>query len=197
MVPRRRTEFAAGRAAVRMASMADGSEAFAVPIGVDRAPAWPTGTIGSIAHSPDACLAAISRSGRYAAIGIDIEHDTPLPSDIAAEVVHEGDGLGFESGAAPLEKRHEMVVFSAKEAAYKCQFPLTGSVLGFDAVSVRLVPQSHSFVARFEKSVGRFRAGDTLDGGYALIGDHLLTVASIPSERWASMMSCEVGFVHG
>jgi 4'-phosphopantetheinyl transferase EntD len=197
MVPRRRNEFASGRAAVRMASMADGSEPFAVPMGVDRAPVWPTGVIGSIAHSPNACLAAISRSKRYAAIGIDIEPDTPLQTDIAAEVLHDGDGLGLESGTAPLEKRHEVVVFSAKEAAYKCQFPLTGSVLGFDALSIRLMPRSQSFMARFERNVGRFRAGDTLDGGYALIGDHVLTVASIPSERWARLVSCEGRVAHG
>jgi 4'-phosphopantetheinyl transferase EntD len=197
MVPQRRNEFAAGRAAVRMATMADGSEPFAVPMGVDRAPVWPTGIIGSIAHSSDICLAAISRSKRYAAIGIDIEPDVPLPPDIAAEVVHEGDGLELESGAAPLAQHYHVEVFSAKEAAYKCQFPLTGSVLGFDALSIRLMPQSHSFVARFEESVGSFRAGDTLDGSYALIGDHVLTVASIPTERLEKLISRELQVAHG
>ena len=197
MVPQRRNEFAAGRAAVRMAAMADGSEPFAVPMGVDRAPVWPTGIIGSIAHSSDICLAAISRSKRYAAIGIDIEPDVPLPPDIAAEIVHDGDGLELESGAAPLAKHDDVKVFSAKEAAYKCQFPLTGSVLGFDALSIRLMPQSQSFVARFEESVGSFRAGDTLDGRYALVGGHVLTVASIPTERWETLISCKVLAAHG
>lgn len=197
MVPQRRNEFAAGRAAVRMAAMADGSEQFAVPMGVDRAPVWPTGIIGSIAHSQDICLAAISRSKRYAAIGIDIEPDVPLPPDIAAEIVHEGDGLELESGAAPLAKHCDVSVFSAKEAAYKCQFSLTGSVLGFDALSIRLMPQAHSFVARFEENVGSFRAGDTLDGGYALVGGHVLTVASITTERWEKLISCEVQVAHG
>jgi 4'-phosphopantetheinyl transferase EntD len=197
MVAQRRNEFAAGRAAVRMATMADGSEPFAVPMGVDRAPVWPTGIIGSIAHSSDICLAAISRSKRYAAIGIDIELDVPLPPDIAAEIVHAGDGLGLESGTARLAKDYDVVVFSAKEAAYKCQFPLTGALLGFEALSIRLMPQSHSFVARFEESVGCFRAGETLDGGYALIGGHVLTVASIPTERWEKLISCQGQVAHG
>ena len=197
MVPQRRKEFAAGRAAVRMATMADGSEPFAVLMGADRAPVWPTGIIGSIAHSSDICLAAISRSKRYAAIGIDIEPNVPLGPDIAAEVVHEGDGLGLEGGAAPLAEHDHVKVFSAKEAAYKCQFPLTGSVLGFDALSIRLMPQSHSFVARFEESVGSFRAGDTLDGGYALVGGHVLTVASITTERWEKLISSEAQVAHG
>lgn len=180
-----------------MATMADGSEPFAVPMGVDRAPVWPTGIIGSIAHSSNICLAAISRSKRYAAIGIDIEPNVLLGPDIAAEVVHEGDGLGLESGAAPLAEHDHVTVFSAKEAAYKCQFPLTGTVLGFDALSIRLMPHSRSFLARFEVSVGGFRAGDTLDGGYALIGDHVLTVASIPTERWEKWIACELQVAHG
>jgi 4'-phosphopantetheinyl transferase EntD len=197
MVPERRKEFAAGRAAVRMATMADGSAPFAVPMGADRAPVWPAGMIGSIAHSADICLAAISRSKRYAAIGIDIEPNVPLGPDIAAEVVHEGDGLELDSGTAPLAEHDHVTVFSAKEAAYKCQFPLTGTVLGFDALSIRLLPHAHRFVARFEVSVGGFRAGDTLDGGYALVGDHVLTVASIPAERWEKLISCKVEVAHG
>ena len=197
MVPKRRKEFAAGRAAVRMAAIADGSEPFAVPMGVDRAPVWPMGIIGSIAHSSDICLAAISRSQRYAAIGIDIEPDVPVPPEIAAEVVHEGDGVELESGTAPLTSLHHIAVFSAKEAAYKCQFPLTGSVLGFDALSIRLMPQSHSFVARFEESVGSFRAGDTLDGRYVLVGGHVLTVASIATDRWEELISSELQVAYG
>jgi 4'-phosphopantetheinyl transferase EntD len=179
-----------------MATMADGSEPFAVPMGIDRAPVWPKGIIGSIAHSSDACLAAISRSPRYAAIGIDIEPYAPLPPDIAAEVVHEGDGLKLDSGAAPLAQHFAVEVFSAKEAAYKCQFPLTGSMLEFNALSIRLMPQSHRFEARFEESVGSFRAGDTLDGCYALVSGHVLTVASIPSERWKKLITSEVQVAH-
>jgi len=196
MVSHRLKEFAAGRAAVRMATMADGSEPFAVPMGIDRAPVWPKGIIGSIAHSSDACLAAISRRKRYVAIGIDIEPYAPLPPDIAAEVVHEGDGLELDSGAAPLTQHFAAEVFSAKEAAYKCQFSLTGSMLGFDALSIRLMPKSQRFEARFEESVGSFRAGDTLGGGYALIGGHILTVASIPTEWWKKLISCEVQVAH-
>lgn len=197
MVPQRKNEFAAGRAAVRMATIADGSEPFAVPMGVDRAPVWPPGIVGSIAHSSDICLAAISRSKRYAAIGIDVEPNVALPPEIAAEVIHEGDGLELKTGAAPLTKQHYVEVFSAKEAAYKCQFPLTGSVFGFDALSIRLMPQSQRFVARFERGVGSFQAGDTLEGGYALIGDHVLTVASIPIERWEQLTLCKVQVAHG
>jgi len=196
MVPQRREEFAAGRTAVRMAAMEDGSEPFAVPIGIDRAPIWPKGIIGSITHSSDVCLAAISRSERFAAIGIDVEPYATLPPDIAAEVVHEGDGLELESGNAPLTQHDVVGVFSAKEAAYKCQFPLTGSMLGFDALSIRLMPQSHRFEARFEKSVGSFRTGDTLDGGYALVGNHVLTVASISTERWEKLISCDKQAAH-
>ncbi len=197
MVLQRRKEFAAGRAAVRMATMVDGADPFAVPMGADRAPVWPTGVIGSIAHSSEVCLAAISRSKRYAAIGIDIELDVPLPPDIAGEVVHQGDGLGLEKMRAPLAEHYYMKVFSAKEAAYKCQFSLTGSVLGFDALSIRFMPQSHSFMARFEKDVGRFRVGDMLDGSYVLIGGHVLTVVSMPTERWANLISREAQVAHG
>ncbi|WP_050527544.1 hypothetical protein [Pseudorhodobacter aquimaris] len=66
--PARAMEFAAGRAAARVA-MAGFGLASAIPMGVARAPVWPKGVSGSISHST-------------ILIGIDLEEATPLEYDL-------------------------------------------------------------------------------------------------------------------
>ena len=60
-IPRRQTEFSAGRAAARAAMTSLGFAAAAIPAAPDRAPVWPPGITGSISHSATACLAILGR----------------------------------------------------------------------------------------------------------------------------------------
>jgi len=156
-VPRRRAEFAAGRAALRRAMAESGLAPRAVPMGPDRAPRWPPGLAGSLSHTETAALAVLAPVARAAALGVDIEAATPLPEDLFESVlgIEERCMVGGDGLAA---KR----VFCAKEAVYKAQYPLTGQVLGFEAVDVRLGPGR--FEARFRTGVGRLVAGTRLLG---------------------------------
>ena len=164
-VPRRLREFAAGRAALR-AAMADlGLPAVAIPMHPDRSPALPAGLAASITHTATACLAA-AMTGRRA-LGIDLEPDEPLPPDILDTVL------------TPAERGtpDPRVIFAAKEALYKAQYPVSRTLFGFDAVAVTL--DTATFTATFLRAIPGFPAGTRLTGHWTRVGNHILTALVI------------------
>ena len=134
-IPKRQHEFAAGRRAARLAMAALDLSPQPIAQGVQRAPVWPAGLSGSIAHCDDFCIAAVSQTHR--SIGIDIEPATPLAADLIPIVCTrlERTWMDDQSNAdtAMTAKR----IFCAKEAVYKAQYPISGDVIGFDALSIR------------------------------------------------------------
>lgn len=174
--PARRREFLAGRALARQAMIGLGLPARPIPAGEDRAPVWPDGSTGSISHCADWCAAAAARTDDgYVSIGLDIEPALPLDADLIGEICTQADldGLALQPGwfRGVLAR----AIFSAKECAYKCQYPLSGTLLDFQAMSICLEPDSATFVARFEVDVAPFARGAEL-GGRMLIGNgHIVT----------------------
>lgn len=134
-IPARVAEFAGGRLAARAAMARLGLSPCAIPARPDRAPHWPEGVVGSISHAGPVCLAVVGRSVEWEMIGVDLEPDHPLPRDLVAEIATRDELARL----APLpETRAATRIFSAKEAAYKAQFPLTGALFGFDGMTANL-----------------------------------------------------------
>lgn len=124
-VPSRQMEFAGGRVAARRALGCD----VALPVTQDRTPLWPEGRTGSISHCEDICLAVAGDTAKIAAVGIDIEPNRPLPTDLADEI------LSDEDLDDPALATH---VFSAKEAVFKAHFMCARRMYGFQALSASL-----------------------------------------------------------
>lgn len=166
-VPARRAEFAAGRTAARMALAAFGLDGAAIPAGPDRAPRWPQGLQGSISHGAGVAVAAV-RDG--APLGVDVEWAEGVEPDLWPLVC-----APDELAALPREGRARAVarVFSAKEAVFKAQYPLTRAMIGFEALSVRLTERG--FTARFTETVGCFAAGHAMTGRHAQLGDVIVS----------------------
>lgn len=161
-IPRRQREYAAGRQAARRAMAAIGWPAAAVPSAPDRSPVWPSGLAGSIAHTRGACVAVVARSEDVAAIGIDLEDDRPLAADLWPTVCTPAERAFLH--AQPREQRGTLAtrLFSAKEAVYKCQFPLTRRMLDFQDVHVVLDPEG--IPSRFDASISAPEARRHLRG---------------------------------
>lgn len=159
-IPARQAEFAAGRRAARAAMAQLGAVPCAVPMGPDRAPRWPPGILGSISHGGGVCLSAVARIGRLAALGIDIEPDEDLPADLWDEVLSPDEAAWCHDGPAP--GRAARLIFSAKESAYKAQYPLSRQLFGFDGMAVSVT--ADRLTVRFTRAAGPFRAGDMLGG---------------------------------
>lgn len=162
-VHRRIEQFTAGRVCARRGLTRLGLHAeTAVPQGEDRAPIWPDGFVGSITHMEFWCAAAVARASEVRAIGIDLEPSTPLKEAVVNRICtpSEREWLAEASDPGLMAK----VVFSAKEAIYKCQYPLTREFLGFHAVALQL--HEGSFRAVFQQDAGEFREGDGISGRY-------------------------------
>lgn len=178
-VAKRRLEYTAGRALARQALAAAGFEGaggFVIAQDERRAPLWPQGFTGSIAHTRDRAVAAASSLDHFRALGLDVERDAPLSEGVARHVLTAEDEAMLERLPAGERGLAGKLVFSAKECAYKCQYTRTRTYLGFDAMWVELDLSARAFVARFRREVGEFAEGAALRGRYAH-GDGLVMTA--------------------
>jgi 4'-phosphopantetheinyl transferase EntD len=171
-VAKRRHEFALGRSCARRALTAFGIEPQPLLVGSMREPLWPSGIVGSITHDRALCVAVVARSSAYAGIGVDVEPDEPLDESVAARIWSADEANAARaSEVVPLASAAKLV-FAAKEAVYKCQFPITGEYVGFHGVSVELAAHAAletssrhgTFTATFTAPVGPLPSGFRLNG---------------------------------
>jgi 4'-phosphopantetheinyl transferase EntD len=133
---KRRIEFLAGRLAARMAMEKLGVGRSAIPVGEAREPIWPTGLVGSISHCSCHAVAVVSKVTEVSGLGVDIER---------CGEIREGDWkyiftrteIDFLRRLSTEEQCiFATVLFSAKEAYFKMQFPVTRSWIDFTGVTI-------------------------------------------------------------
>jgi 4'-phosphopantetheinyl transferase EntD len=148
-VEKRRREFAAGRACARKALEAYGICNYPLLIGPDRAPVWPTGIVGSITHCDGFIGAAVARKGVIRGIGVDAEGAHPLDRELVKLVCSPQEREWIDAVPPPLYTNWPKLLFSAKEAAYKCLAPFCEKPLGFHDLEIVVHPAARRFAIRF------------------------------------------------
>ncbi len=179
-VAQRRIEFATGRVLARKLLARLGYEPEPLLSEADRSPSWPSGVIGSIAHTKGSCGVAVVRSGHLVlGIGIDIEQDAPLDDPVSKYVLTEHEQRWLESLPDPAERaRRAMVAFSAKEAIYKCLHPLGSAGLGFGDVELELSAGTPTITVRPGPELARrVPEGATLECGFGVENGFIQTAA--------------------
>ena len=131
---KRRQDFHAGRAAARSALRQLGVFDVAIPRGTDGLPMWPDGFVGSISHCPGWGGAAVARLSDLAAIGLDLEVRRRVHSRLLAAVCTPRERAWMSATGTTVETA--TLVFSAKEAVYKCVYPVTRAPLAFADVEI-------------------------------------------------------------
>ncbi len=146
-VEKRRNEFSTGRYLAHQALERLGHVPTPIPYGDDRAPGWPDGIVGAITHTKGHCAVALAPASRYAAIGLDIERIDGMTPAIGRRIATDREiegitdqGLDFLVACT--------ILFSAKEAYYKLQYPLTRAFLGFDRAEVSVEVDDGTFRVR-------------------------------------------------
>jgi 4'-phosphopantetheinyl transferase EntD len=175
----RRHEFAHGRACARRALRRLGVSTGAIPVQPNRAPAWPAGVVGSIAHTAGLVCAVVARSDAIAGIGVDIEsRERPMREKLERFIrtpAERTDQLSLTADLDPLR-----LVFSAKEAVHKCVAPLSGVTLGFHDVELDFDVAAGSFRVRLVKRRdGALPDFETLLGRFAVTPRFVITTAVI------------------
>jgi 4'-phosphopantetheinyl transferase EntD len=148
-VPKRRAEFGTARLCARRALARLGIAPCALLPEEDRAPRWPSGVAGSISHTQGCCAVVVARSAHQRSLGLDVEQDKTLAPELRAMIctARERRVLGSR------EAQDAMLYFAAKEAFYKCQYPLTRLFLDFLDVELEVDFTRGTFQARVLKAI--------------------------------------------
>jgi 4'-phosphopantetheinyl transferase EntD len=151
-------EFAAGRTCARAALAKLGVAPGPLAVRSDRTPVWPEGFTGSISHTDGFCAAVAGQRSRFLGIGLDAENVAAVTSDIWPDICTAGEAEWLSALPPEEHQRAAALIFSAKEAFYKCQFAAAGRELEFHDVELdldRLAPGSGRFEIRVLTDAGR------------------------------------------
>jgi 4'-phosphopantetheinyl transferase EntD len=139
-VPKRVHEFAAGRLCARRALAEFGIAGFALCVAADRQPVWPESMVGSITHTAGFCAAVVAERERVLSLGLDSEVVGRVNQEIWPSICGAREIAWIGSLPPGMQAAAVTLIFSAKEAFYKCQYPLTGERLGFHDVWIEAAP---------------------------------------------------------
>jgi 4'-phosphopantetheinyl transferase EntD len=174
---KRRNEFYAGREAARIALSNCDLPLCVIPVGVNRSPSWPVGIIGSISHSDKWALAVVSNlSSNFTccALGIDIESDEPLPSDLIDIIcsVKEREHLLLLDTKAFCPFK---LTFSLKESVFKSLHPYVSTYFDFKDVVIYINIESQTAVFDLKNNALFSEFGFDLVGAFSYVANHVIT----------------------
>ena len=161
-VPKRQLHFRAGRLCAREAlRRLDPGRPVGI-VGRDGSlPVWPTGTVGSITHTEGFVSAAAALTRDAASVGIDAERimSEARTREVATHVAWPSElAIAKDAGLDRLEAM--TLAFSAKEAFFKCVYPLLRRTIGFHAVRLMEVDSgSGGFILRIAEALSACATG--------------------------------------
>lgn len=135
-VAKRAQEFAAGRLCARRLLHEFGIEDFPLKAAKDRQPLWPDSLVGSITHTAGFCAAVAARKNQISALGIDSELAGSVKEELWRGICTPHETSWLRTLPQAEQSRAATLIFSAKEAFYKCQFPLVQERLHFHDATV-------------------------------------------------------------
>lgn len=180
MAPRRLRVFAAGRACAREAMRSLGHPALPVPVRPDRTPAWPPGVCGSIAHTDTCAIAAVAPVEVIRSLGIDLESGAPLDDNLLGRVLVEVELARIRRHDRP--HRMAKTLFCAKEAVYKCTWPITGVFLDFHDVCIGPAGDDGRLLVSGRNDRLPAALADAIELRVVEVGDLVLATASIRAD---------------
>lgn len=142
-------------------------------------PIWPTHVLGSISHSQNKLIVALSNNAIY--LGIDIEHW--VTSEFAQESAHliltpsefdlwKGKAAEFFDFA-----RYVSLIFSVKESLYKAVYPTAKQYIDFlEASIVDINFENQTLMLSFcPETQQRYQLLEQYQGGWVAEQDHIMT----------------------
>ncbi|HWY24056.1 MAG TPA: 4'-phosphopantetheinyl transferase superfamily protein [Nevskia sp.] len=148
---RRVGDFAAGRLCARQVLAELGIHGCPLLMGGDGRPLWPADLVGSITHTRGYYGAVGARRARLRAIGVDAEVVGRVGRHLWPKVCTPAERAWLEPLPEGQQARFSALVFSAKEAFYKCQYELTQAWVGFQDVELEPLagePEAGPFTIR-------------------------------------------------
>lgn len=172
---KRRHEFAAGRRCAESLLKQLGCSQ-QVWTNNDRSPDWPTGFAGSISHSTNWTWAAVAKTSQLQSIGIDTEPVIPRDTreNILSEVTTPSEWSQCQSSGLNQDELFTLV-FSAKEAFYKCCYPVVKQYFDFRHVCVEAIDPDRIRIRTDQSHPCFAQMPLALDVAYLVTQDHVFT----------------------
>ena len=133
---KRINDFTAGRLCVRRALAEFGVSGMSLPLRAGGPPKWPEPLTGSITHTHGYSAAVVCRGDRLRGIGVDSEQIDSVHAELWPRICTLGELAQLSRLDPDGRARTAALIFTAKEAFYKCQFPLTGEWIEFEEVTI-------------------------------------------------------------
>jgi 4'-phosphopantetheinyl transferase EntD len=141
-------DFTRGRACAHRALSELGVSDFSLLAGEKREPLWPAGIAGSITHTTGFAAAVVARRSEVESLGIDCEVIASVGEDLWERICTPAEQASLADLPSAQAQQQAALIFAAKEAFYKCQFPVSREWVGFEDVAIevsggsfRIVPQ--------------------------------------------------------
>ena len=152
-VEARQQEFSAGRMCARQALKHLGC--FAGPLRKlpNRSISWPEGIIGTVSHNEIWCGAAVARRCDVAGIGLDIETVTRIGEKLWRRILTTEEHTWLDQQPAAESQQWAALIFSAKEAVYKCIAALVPQRIGFMDALIAPEMQKGAFEVHLTKPI--------------------------------------------
>jgi phosphopantetheine--protein transferase-like protein len=129
--------------------------------------AWPEGIIGTLSHGEIWCGAAAAKSSETAGIGLDIETIARIGEKLWRRILTQEERSWIAGQPAAEMQQWAALMFSAKEALYKCIAARILPRMGFmDAVIVPRLPQQSFTVRLNDPFAAQLPRGRNLQGRF-------------------------------
>jgi 4'-phosphopantetheinyl transferase EntD len=176
----RRAEFTAGRILARRALAMLGSGDCAIPPGSRNMPVWPAGYVGSISHAQGYVAAAAAKASDILSIGIDFEDALRFRPELERKIASPDEIARNFTDLEPDSRQMALaIMFSGKEAFYKCQYPITGQYLGFHDADVTIDHGRRTFRLELLAEVPLLAGRHIFDGRYDVKANRVFTAMAM------------------
>lgn len=176
----RKAEFLAGRLLAKHTLNTLGFSDVKVDIGSNRMPIWPENIKGSISHTEQTVICAVSLNNNLKRIGVDIEL---LKNNITFDLIRTIMDVD-EEALAKKNKLNKLqyfaLFFSAKESLFKAIFPEVKQYFGFDVVKVIDINVNEQKISlSLNCNLNSIHnKGKIYTGSYIFLENHIITILS-------------------
>lgn len=150
----------------------------------DRAPQWPQGFVGSITHTARFAAVAVMPQSMARSVGIDAERELAADQqELVRQYCLVGGELAALTGSSSLSQTQILTLcFSAKEAVFKCLYPLVNHHFDFTCVRIGGFNEALNLlsVQLLDRQIARCVGIQQLSGSFQLKEDHVFTAFRLP-----------------
>ena len=174
---KRTLEFTTGRYCAHQGLHKLGITDFPILRGEQREPIWPEGIVGSIAHCHDIAGAVVAKKRNIKSVGLDLERRKHVMPEIARHICTDDEISWIRQQGTDRQNLSLLILFSLKEAVFKCVYQATRVQLKFKQCVVSLDQTSGKASARLYSPGISLRA-DELAVRFALTDTHVISAVS-------------------